>query len=207
VKKKQKQITMAVLGVAAVGLCALKLGPIIMGKSLVEQPPPSKKSKANKARPPARKKRSRRPPKRRSAPRRRAAPRRGAPVRAHPRGPEGPAPLFDYPLEEVPIELSRTDRRVLLYKPDGLRNPFGPAEFEIVSQSSMLDKVKWKLEGVVCSSGRRLAILNGRVYAAGKRVAEGVILKSVGTNSVVLTDGKRERQLFLSVPELNLGKP
>jgi len=199
VKKKQKRVMMIVLGVVAAGLCALKLGPILTGAPLV--PPQQKKKsgtsqkKTARATGRSRTKRSSRSAgrARRTGSRRRTARRTSVATSSAPHD-----TVEEWPLELIPVDLSATGRRALAYHAEGLRNPFSPAKFEVARQSDALGRMKVNLQGIVRTAGRRLAIIEGRVYAEGEEVVEGVTLTRIDATSVLLTDGKNETRLSLN---------
>jgi len=98
-------------------------------------------------------------------------------------------------------------RRAAVYGGKGLRNPLGPAEFEMETKATTLARMKLKLQGIVCTPGRRLAIVDGRVYAVGDELMEGIKLAAVEPQYVVLSDGKTQAKFFLSSPTFRLGRP
>jgi len=207
VKKKQKRVLMIVLGVVAVILCVVQLGPVFMGGSPVKDPSKLKKNKKKKT---GRKGKTK-AKKAKSGPRKavgKAAPkRRPAPARAKVGRDAGPEDPSLWPLESITIDLSATSRRDLVYSASALRDPFGPARFETEQRSSSLARMELTLQGVVRSDGQRLAIIENQVYAEGDQVADGVTLLQVGAAWVVLSDGKNEVRLRLTGPSLKVGRP
>jgi len=200
VKKKQKKIMMIALGVVAAALCALKLGPILSGAPL-RSPGAKKKSGGSKP------KRSRRRPTRRST-RKKAASRQ-----MDTEDTSLEEAQSEWSLETVPVDLSAASHRPVLYEGSSLRNPFGPASFELAQQRNVLSRVTLRLQGVVRAGGKRsdgsssrLAIIDDRVYREGDEVAPGVRLIQVDAASVLLADGKNQVRLTLSGPRLKLRK-
>ncbi len=196
-RKKQKKVMMIGLGVLAAALCALKLGPILTGAPLVA--PQKKKStsgkKTTKGKSKAKTKRGSRSSGRARRPTTQRRTTRTTPGRKT-AGPHNEAE--EWPLESIPIDLSATERRALVYRAVRLRNPFSAAKFEVTRESDALVKMKVNLQGIVRTAGRRLAIIEGQVYAEGEKVAKGVTLVKIDATSVLLTDGKNETRLYLS---------
>jgi len=193
------------LGVMAVVLCAVQLGPIFLGgkpkKKGPQKPVGPRVAKRKDGRPRVAKGGGSRP-----APRARAA-RKGPPP---PTG-RGSAQedVSAWPLESIVIDLSAVGRRALMYEVAETRDPFGAAKFEKVRVSSALMKAAFKLQGVLLA-GRsrpdgmpmRLAIIDNKVYAEGEEVVKGVRVMKVDASSVVLAEGKIRLRLFLTGPSL-----
>ncbi len=194
-KNQQKKIVMIVLGIVAVVLCVVQLRPVFTGYS----PVADSSSPAAKAAPSAEQetKTTQAPASRRQSPS--SARREEADTdRSPPSGEERRLPeITDLPLDAISIDLSRIERRIYHYETAGLRSPFAPAEFEEAQRSSRLKKMDLTLQGIVKTSHGVLAIIDNRVFAEGENVAEGVLVKHIGANSVVLTDGQDEVRLAL----------
>jgi len=197
VNKKQKKLMMIVLGVVAALLTALKLGPVLAGGSPVADPEKRKKLAAKK------KAQGNKPPPKPSARRRGPPPRAPGPRSS---GQPAPAAGVDWSLESVLIELSAAERQMVPYGAAGLRSPFGPAAFEVRREDAVHRMGTLTLEGIVRTGegpAGGLAIIEGRVYAVGQEVADGVTVVTVEKGSVVLSDGETEIRLFLSGPGSN----
>ncbi len=191
---------MIVSGVVAVALCAVQLGPIVMGKPLVE-PPSTGAKKGGGAKPQAGKPAHPPPP-----PKAKARPKAASGTRQR-AGPVASTP----PPELPPLKVDSLDeallaplRFVLNWKE--LRDPFGPADFETVVPTEMQAAAKLRLQGVLRSDQARLAILGNRVYREGQEVLQGVRLVTIEDTAVVLSDGVREVRLSLG-SGLRLEKP
>jgi hypothetical protein len=204
VRKKQKRVLMIVVGVAALALCGVQLGPILLGGRLDDPPPKKPKHKPGQARVAGRKNggKARRPVARNRSPR--GAPARGrAPARVRPRRPSDTGSELE--LESIAINLSATGRRRLVYSAASLRDPFAAPKFEGAQTGTALTRTNFKLQGIVRArragpdgSPVHLAIIDGRVYAEGEEVAKGVRIAAVDATSVVLVQGKVRVRLSMT---------
>ncbi|MFO7897800.1 MAG: hypothetical protein R6V58_01940 [Planctomycetota bacterium] len=206
-KKKQKKIVLIALAILAPILCALKLGPVFTGYSPVKNPENRKEAKSEKGgrSKPSKKKRS--GAKRAKKTRRPAAARRAPPAQPQGGPARSPTDIPDWPLEAIRIDLGAIGRQRLTYDGGGLRSPFAPAEFEVAQAPSKLKRMGLRLQGIVRTPDRQLAIIEDRVYTEGEHVAEGVRLERVERGAVVLTDGEDEVRLILKRASLRGGEP
>ena len=202
-KNQQKKIVMIVLGIIAVVLCVIQLRPVFTGYSPVADPSsPAARAAASGAQE-ARSEQAPAPGRQRRPATRREkdeADRPPLPGEAR-RLPE----ITDLPLDVISIDLSKIERRIYHYETAGLRSPFAPAEFEEAQRSSRLKKMDLTLQGIVTTPHGVLAIIDNRVFTEGDSVAEGVVVKHIGANSVVLTDGQDEVRLALDQRPLRGG--
>jgi hypothetical protein len=197
-KKKQKKVLMVVLGVAAVILLIVQLGPLLFGKPSPYVDPEKAKKKQKAARAPRRKSTAR-PARRKRAPSRRRS--KKTPGKAD-------APLLgDLSLEDVSIDLSHIGRRVVVYRPSKSRDPFAAMAFETVKKLSPLETMKFDLQGIVTAGGREAAIIGARVYGEGDVVRPGVRVEEITKSCVVLTDGTIQVRLRLAGSTLKIGRP
>ena len=204
-KKKQKKVLMIALGVGALGLCGLQLGPILLGGRLDNPPPKSAKHKPGQPRVAGKRKggeKTRRPAAKSKPSRGAPAPGR-APARANLSRPRDTGSEWD--LESIAIDLRATGRRTLIYSAAALRNPFAAPKFESVRTGTVLTRADFKLQGIVRARGTRpdgspvhLAIIDGRVYAEGEEVAKGVRIVAVNATSVVLAEGEARARLSMT---------
>lgn len=208
-KKKQKKIMMIVLGVAALGLCALQLGPILMGKPVAPPTKSAKKTDGEAASPAAK-----------AAPKTAAAPAKkgGAPKAARtqtaakatdsktaePTPDQTTAPLQ---LALDRIDLSMIHPRKFALEWTGLHDPFSAASFELVKAVDGLEISKLKLQGVVQSDNRRIAIISNHSYREGQEVAPGVILLGVDDGGVTLATGDRQVRLSIGGNSHDIKRP
>lgn len=212
-KKKQKRALMILLGLVAVGLCAIKLGPIFLGGgSPVANPSKRKNSKGKSSKKRRSRKKalpskgmSRKSGSKKSGARRTSGSRRAKAGRDG--GPQDASEFAPENLKSIAIDLSATRRRKLVYRARGLRDPFAAAAFETQRESDALARMSLRLQGVVRLGDRRLAIIENRVYAEGDEVAGGVTLVEVGETFVVLTDGRNRTRLALTAPTINIEGP
>jgi len=189
---------MIALGVVAVALCALQLGPILFGAGLA--PPPKAKKKTADGEDAGATVKTAAP---RTAPR--ASGRAPTASKSTPHGSQaGSEPVA---IEAVSIDLSAVGRRAVAYAGAKLRNPFSAAQFETKKNENALASIKLKLQGIVRCGRQRLAIIENRVHAEGEEVAPGVRVVSVEEGWVVLSDGKTETRLSLSPATLKVGRP
>jgi hypothetical protein len=216
VKKKQKKVLMIVMGIVAVLLLGVKVGPLFFGKpSPYVDPEKAKRKNAEKAtekgsrkRPaPPRQAARNRPGTRRSA--RKPPPRRrGERDRESAAAPEAEEGTFaGFELADIPIDLSRVGRRTVRYQDNGRRDPFGPVPFETVVEKPPVLKETFDLQGVLQSTDKRLAIIDNRVYAEGDVLRDGIRVTAIKPTEVVLSDGEMEVTLRLDQPALNMGRP
>ena len=200
-KKKQKRVLMVVLGVLALGLCGLQLGPILLGGRL-DDPPPKKKLKpgqkrvAKKGKGGGKKKKPRVAAKKKKKPAGGAPARSRQPARARPAQPVNVGDELD--LESIVPDLDSTGRRTLVYASESLRNPFASPKFESERKGTVLTKAKFELQGIIRTRGKRLAIIDGRVYAAGDELAKGVRIVEIKASSVILVEGKSRARLAMT---------
>ncbi len=192
---------MIVLGVVAALLCALKLGPILMGAP-VSDPGKAKKKPAGDAATATAKTPAQPAPAKRAGSNPPARPPRGQPAapptkKAPDTPTSNPAPA---PLSAVRIDFSAVQPRTFTFSWTELRDPFAPASFELVNPTDALAMSKLKLQGVVQSGNRRLAIIGNRVYREGQEVIRGVRLLAVDGAGVLLSDGDHKIRLSLDAP-------
>ena len=199
---------MIVLGVVAIVLLIVQVGPLVFGKpNPYTDPGKAKKKKAtgkvNTKGKAARGSRSKgKTPSARG--RKSKASRRAKKKDTQQEKGEGDAAPA---LAEVQIDLSHVERRVLVYRSSARRDPFSAAPFESEALTTPVHTMKFSLHGVVCYGERRVAIINGRVYAEGAAVAPGVRVLSVSPTGVVLTDGKSQLRLSLKSADLRFRRP
>ena len=204
-KRKQKRILMIVLGVAAAVLCAVQLGPIVLGKPSPYVDPKKKNKKATKKKSAKLRRTSKRATSgRRGRSQKPPSGRRGR--RRKPPPEDDDAMFAGLPLDEVVIDLSKIGRRVFSYRDNGLRNPFAPPTFETAVKENPLLTIKVKLNGVIAGGQRPLAIIGNRVYGEGDEIVPGVKVLSIKSRHVDLTDGENRLRLRLTTPNLTLGR-
>ena len=205
-RKKQKKVLMIVMGVAALALCGLQLGPILLGGRLDDPPAKKPKHKPGQSRVAGRKnsEKTRRPAAKNRPPR--GVPARGrATARVRPQRPSDTG--SELALGSIAIDLGATGRRRLVYSAATLRDPFAAPKFEGVQTSSVLTRASFTLQGIVQAHGARpdgspvhYAIIDGRVYATGEEVVKGVRIAAVDATSVVLVEGKARVRLSMTGP-------
>lgn len=181
--RKQKQmVMMIVLGIAAAGLCAYQLGPIFFSKP---KPKVSTNAPAGGTS---------------SAPKPSATAAK-TPAPAGKRAPGKAAAAEPAPEVSGKIDLSAINPRAFKIKWAEFRDPFSPANFEVEETPEEKAVKKLKLEGVIKSADKRLAIISGRVYREGDIILAGYKLLKMTAASVLLFNGEKEIRLTLSATE------
>ena len=191
---------MVVLGVVALGLCSLQLGPILLGGRLDDAPPKKPKHEPGQSRVAG---------KRKNGGKAKRAVSKGRPPRgrklARVRPPQPRNTGSNWDLESIVINLDATSRRTLVYSAATLRNPFAAPTFEKERAGTSLTKANFTLDGIVRARNTRpnappihLAIIDGRVYAAGDELAKGIRVVAVDAASVVLAEGKSRARLSMA---------
>jgi hypothetical protein len=173
-KRKKKVVVMIALSVVAAVLLAVRLGPLLLGGPIASPPPKNKNTKKKREKTSA-------PPPTSAAAAPGDAGEPSAGEAAHGR-----------------IDLSGARQRTTVYRHEGLRDPFGPARFERTPQRSSLAALGLRLTGTVRIGAQRLAIINGKVYAEGDEVAEGVRVHPIESQAATLVSG--DHHLRLEVP-------
>jgi hypothetical protein len=198
--KKQKIVLMAVLLAAAVALLATQLGPVFFGSSRAPQKPAAAAKSGEKGKTASAKsalgthsQRNVSPP--------------SSKAKQDSKGGGKSEPKEALPLDPSRIDLSAAERQVFQYKDQGLRNPFGRTPFERKNQREALSRMNLKLLGIVAAGPRRLAIIEGKAYAEGEDIREGIRVQAIAADSVTLVSGENQVTLRLPSPELKIGSP
>jgi hypothetical protein len=197
VKRKQKKMLMFALCAAAVIAMVVQLGPFVFGK-------PSPYADSAKA---EQKKAAASQTKPKPVRRKRPAPQARRPATPKPRHVEPDRKPQPVALTDAPINLRHVERRVLAYGGTGLRDPFAEPAVEAEQTRSPVQKLQFKLQGVIVTASRKVAIIDGRVYGEGQEIRAGVRVISISKLTVVLSDGESRTVLSLNRNDWMTEKP
>ena len=114
--------------------------------------------------------------------------------------------VFHRPEKTVPASALQTQRVDVVTAPEWTRDPFAKIASPAADQPVAPAQSAPVVSTILFSSGRRMAIVDGRIVRPGDRVGSGVV-RSIEPDAVVIADaGGRERRFAIERPVIRMAK-
>ena len=182
----KKKIIMAVLSLVAVGLLAIKLGPLFMPRSW------RIKRMAKKAGQPIPEIPKKKKPAKKTAPKPASQPSATQPEASKP-APEAPKPAVSFDISNIDERISDVNE-IIMETYDSIDGKIKTPFMKYVPPKKEEEKpsIQISVSGILWDSKKPLAIINGEIYTVGEKVENTYVVEKIGHGFVLLSEGGKK---------------